>query len=83
MESRRNDNRAAALAGAVATEINDAMTVIFNSLFTETLTPEDFAAVERASLQCVGLAKGLALFAHRHGINRPAPLRALLDQDPF
>lgn len=82
METRRI-NSAALLAGAVATEINDEMTVILNTLYTETVTPEDMAAVERASLRCIGIAKGLALFAHRNGVHRPAPLGSLLEGEPF
>lgn len=75
--------RTAALAGAAASELNDELTVILNGLQSEYPSGEDLAAVERATLRCAGIAKGLMLFAHRHGIRRPAPLRTVLDEDLF
>ncbi len=83
MEQNRLSNRGAALAGAVASDLNDELTVILNSIRHESPAPEDLAAVERATVRCALIAKGLMLYAHRHGVRRPGSLRALLEDDLF
>ena len=83
VEQIRMQNRTAALAGAVASEMNDELTVIINGVLSERPTCEDLAAVERASLRCAGIAKGLMQFAERNGVRRPLPLRSLLEEDLF
>jgi hypothetical protein len=80
VEQKRVHNQAAALAGAVACEMNDELTVILNSLQTECPHPEDLAAVERATLRCACIARGLMMFAYRHGApRRPGSVRHLLE----
>jgi hypothetical protein len=81
VEQKRTPNRCAALAGAVASDLNDELTVILNSIRTEFPACEEMAAVERATMRCALIAKGLMLYAHRHGARRPGSLRALLDDD--
>jgi len=81
VEQKRTPNRAAALAGAVASEMNDELTVILSSLHTECPAPDDLVAIERATMRCALIAKGLTLFAHRHGARRPGSLRTLLEDD--
>jgi hypothetical protein len=73
---------AAALAGAVAGEINDYLTVVMNSRWIESPCPENLAAVESATRRCRLIARGLTLYAERYGnFGRPVPLRAVLDED--
>ena len=82
MEWNVAPDQAAALAGAVAVELNDHLTVILNSLFIEAPGPEEVAAVERATLRCARVAKGLSLYSQRYGnLRRPLPLGAVFDED--
>ncbi len=80
VEKHPSREHAAALAGAVANELNDHLTVILNGLVAEKTDRRTLAAVERASLRCTAIAKGLMQYAHRYGgTRRPASLGALLD----
>ena len=73
-------DRAAALACAVAQELNDELTLILNSV-TSVLPDEDCLRVaEEASLRCAALTRRLQSYAERRGgRRRPAPLDAVLD----
>ena len=73
-------DRAAALAGAVAQELNDELTLILNGIGSPLPEPERTQLVEEASLRCAALTRRLQAYAERRGgRRRPAPLDAVLD----
>ena len=75
-------NEAAALAGAVSVELNDHLTVILNGIRLEAPGPETMAAVERATMRCARISRGLCLYFQRYGnYNRPFPLGTVFDDD--
>jgi hypothetical protein len=74
VEHCTQSDRAAALASAVAHDINEELTVILNSLSASRL-----GSVEQAARRCAGITDRLLAYSRRRGeVVRTAPLSTVL-----
>jgi hypothetical protein len=71
----------AALALAVAHDLNCELTVFLNSVHAGLPADELAEVVEQASVRCEELSRRLLEFADRRGARVPVPLSAILDRE--
>jgi signal transduction histidine kinase len=80
VERALHRNRTAALAAAVAHEINEELTLILGSLKSSLPEAEKSRIVEQAAQRCATLSRRLQMYVRRCGPRRHAPLSAVLDE---
>ncbi len=79
MDRNFRTDRSAALANAVAHDLNDELTVILGSLDSRVPPAEKLRTVGDAALRCAVISRRLLDYAGRHGTRRAIPLTAVLD----